>query len=87
MHQDVVKSLKTKKMEKHCDEDSSMPDRSKMHKRTTKALRQVEGVKVVNSSWVSGDAWVGSASSSVEQRKRVGAHSTFMIKSNKRFYP
>ena len=53
----------------------------------SEALKQVEVTKVAKDRWVGGDVSFSSVSFSVELRKRLILHLTFIIKSNNKFSP
>jgi Transposase IS4 len=66
---------------------TSLPDRSEVPIHTAEVLRQVERSKVIEGGWVGGDAWFGSVATSVEVFKRMGVHSSFVVKNNMDFFP
>jgi len=68
-------------------EPTSLPKKEEMSAHTAEVLRQVEGAGLPVGGWVGGDAWFGSVMTSVEVKKRLGVHSTFIVKNNKNYFP
>ena len=87
VHQDVVQSPEIQSQKKYHADKSFMPDGTPITAHAAEVLRQVEGARVIEDGWVGGDAWFGSLHSSVELIKRLGVNSTFIIKTNKSFFP
>jgi hypothetical protein len=85
--QDPVQLPEQQAKKKYNAEPSSLPDGTRIGAHTAEVLRQVEGAGVPTGGWVGGDAWFGSVVSSVEVFKRLGVHSTWVIKNNHHFYP
>jgi hypothetical protein len=65
----------------------SLPNSPDMQAHTAEVLRQVEGASVRRGGWVGGDAWFGSVMTAVEVKKRLGVHSTMIIKGNTHLFP
>ena len=68
-------------------EPTSLPKKEDMSAHTSEVLRQVEGAGLPVGGWVGGDAWFGSVMTVVELKKRLGVHSTFIVKNNKNYFP
>jgi hypothetical protein len=66
---------------------TSLPGSPEMQAHTAEVLRQVKGARVKPGGWTGGDAWFGSVMTSVEVMKRLGVHSTFIVKNNTLYYP
>ena len=85
--QDVVMDPEMQHTKEFSDCKSHLPDGSMVLVHTAEVLRQAQGAKVEKDGWVGGDAWFGSVATSVELRKRLGLHSTFVVKNNTNFFP
>ncbi|CAB9499209.1 unknown protein [Seminavis robusta] len=68
-------------------ETTSLPGSPVMPGHAAEVLRQVRDAKVERGGWCGGDAWFGSVATCVELKKRLGVHSTFIMKNNKHFFP
>jgi hypothetical protein len=98
VYQDVVQApeLQQKKDFFYSDFDGRIPEitslpgsgkQVEMSAHTAEVLRLVKGAGVCAGGWTGGDAWFGSIMSSVELMKRLGVHSTFVIKNNTNYFP
>jgi hypothetical protein len=58
--QDVVQDAEIMKGKSHLGEKSSMPNGAEIPAHAAEVLRQIKGARVVEGSWVGGDAWFGS---------------------------
>lgn len=95
MFQDVVMGAEMQKKKQFYYSDaenmireiSNLPKKEEVSVHTSEVLRQVQGAGVPSGGWVGGDAWFGSVMSSVELKKRLGVHSTFIVKQNKTYFP
>ena len=88
VYQDVVQLPEQQHRKKYHGEKSSLPGKDQLiGAPTAEVLRQVDGAEVVKGGWVGGDAWFGSVMTCVEVMKRLGVHSTFIIKNNHSMYP
>lgn len=85
--QDVVQNPEIQIQKDYYGELSCLPHESDIKQHTAEVLRQVEGAGVQKGGWVGGDAWFGSVLTSCEVMKRMGVHSTFVIKNNTTMYP
>ena len=94
-YQDVVMGPEKQRKKKYYYSDveamlretTSLPKKEEMSAHTAEVLRQVEGAGLPVGGWVGGDAWFGSVMTAVELRKRLGVHSTFIVKNNKNYFP
>jgi hypothetical protein len=87
VHHDIVKGTVQQGNKKYNREQSHLPKKEPILAHVAEVLRQAEGANVIKGGWVGGDAWFGSVNSCVELMKRLGIHSTFIIKGNKNYCP
>ena len=88
--QDIVQAPDVQAKKKFFDDETHLPggrNPTKIGAHTAEVLRQVEGANVARGGWVGGDAWFGSVATAVEVKRRLGVHSTFIIKNNQYFFP
>ena len=66
---------------------TALPMSEEMSAHSAEVLRQVKGAGVKEGGWICGDAWFGSVMSAVECYRRLGVHSTLVIKGNNKYFP
>jgi hypothetical protein len=97
VYQDIVQNVEEQQSKPFYFEDNdarrkqrlmtSLPGKVAMQAHTAEVLRQCHGAAVQEGGWVGGDAWFGSVMTCVELKKRLGIHSTFIIKGHTHFFP
>ena len=97
VYQDIVQNVEEQQCKPFYFEDNdarrkqplitSLPGKIPMQAHTAEVLRQCHGAAVVEGGWVGGDAWFGYVVTCVELKKRLGVHSTFIIKGCTQFFP
>jgi hypothetical protein len=93
--QDIVQAPEIQKRKKYyysnedtqCVELTELPNSPMMQAHTAEVLRQVEGAGVKAGGWVGGDARFGSVMTAVEVKRRLGVHSTMIIKGHTHLFP
>ena len=84
---DIVQDIVNQRRKKYTGDPSHMPKGENVYVHVAETLRQAEGAGLKKGGWLCGDAWFGSIPCSVELMRRLGVHSTFVIKQNTQYYP
>jgi hypothetical protein len=64
--QDIVQLKEQQVRKPFFDDDTHLPDQSKIGAHTAEVLRQIEGAHLAEGGWVAGDSWFGSVATAVK---------------------
>ena len=89
VYHDIVDSSNMQWRKKYTNPpvQSHLPQGEEVSYHAAEVLRQAEGSKLERGGWLGGDAWFGSIESCVELKRRLGIYSTFIVKSNLKYFP